>query len=186
MDQALFELINKTWSNNFFDILLPLVRNKFIWYPLYVLLIGLLFVKFSEKKATLAVLFLLSVVAFSDLSSSQLFKKSIQRLRPCQDDRMEQIVIQRVNCSYSFSFPSSHATNHFAIASFYSLLIGFGWRAFKIGLYCWAGIISYAQIYVGVHYPFDVFAGMLLGIVIARLCYRLVNRYLDEDPIVVG
>jgi len=33
----------------------------------------------------------------------------------------------------------------------------------------WAILIAYAQIYVGVHYPIDVFSGAILGILIAKV-----------------
>ena len=62
--------------------------------------------------------------------------------------------------------PSSHATNHFALATFWFLAIqklkGKKWY----WLWFWAALVAYAQIYVGKHYPFDVLAGTALGILI--------------------
>jgi undecaprenyl-diphosphatase len=65
-------------------------------------------------------------------------------------------------CGMNGSFTSSHATNHFAVAMFlYQTLKRFS--PFWAIAFVWAGLISYAQIYVGVHYPADILGGTLLG-----------------------
>ncbi len=58
-----------------------------------------------------------------------------------------------------FSFPSSHATAAFAMAA---LLSQYEPR-WRIGLYILATLISFSRIYLGVHYPFDVLAGAIIG-----------------------
>jgi undecaprenyl-diphosphatase len=42
--------------------------------------------------------------------------------------------------------------------------------------YCWAGIIIYAQVYVGVHYPLDVISGGILGTFIGGLTSLAFNK----------
>ena len=42
----------------------------------------------------------------------------------------------------------------------------------------WAFAISYAQVYVGVHYPLDIIAGGLLGTIISLIIYTLAKKYL--------
>ncbi len=78
----------------------------------------------------------------------------------------------------SSSFTSSHATNHFGIAAFlyYSLKDIFGkWpRIF----FLWAFLIGYAQVYVGVHYPGDIIAGALIGILLGYLWAKVFNKYI--------
>jgi membrane-associated phospholipid phosphatase len=60
----------------------------------------------------------------------------------------------------SMSFPSSHAANMGAMASYFSVKYPkTRWIVIPIAL-----IIAYSRIYVGVHYPTDVLAGLLLGI----------------------
>jgi undecaprenyl-diphosphatase len=73
------------------------------------------------------------------------------------------------------SFTSSHATNHFAIATFiYQTMkkISSWWGI----AFIWAGLISYAQVYVGVHYPFDVLGGALIGSLAGFVAARLFNH----------
>jgi len=42
--------------------------------------------------------------------------------------------------------------------------------------FIWAAIIAFSQVYVGVHYPFDVLAGSLLGIMAGTLTGKLFNN----------
>ena len=87
-------------------------------------------------------------------------------MRPCNDIIFQDTVELRVDCGGGYSFTSSHATNHFALAMFIIFTLGKKNRWIRWGLILWAGSIAYAQVYVGVHYPLDVFIGSLLGILI--------------------
>jgi membrane-associated phospholipid phosphatase len=82
---------------------------------------------------------------------------------------MAATIVRRVDCGPGFSFPSTHASDHFAIAVF--LIIVF-YRRHKwilpAGL-IWAAAISFAQVYVGVHYPIDVTAGAIYGSLVGLL-----------------
>lgn len=78
----------------------------------------------------------------------------------------------------SSSFISSHATTHFGIAMFiYATLRDFApyWMPL---FFAWAAIIAYAQVYVGVHFPIDIFCGALVGCLIGFLISRLFNKYI--------
>ena len=45
-----------------------------------------------------------------------------------------------------------------------------------MAFFLWAFLISYAQVYVGVHYPLDIIAGTGIGILIGYLSGRSFNR----------
>ncbi|RYY13175.1 MAG: phosphatase PAP2 family protein, partial [Chitinophagaceae bacterium] len=111
--------------------------------------------------------------AMGDMLASRLFKNVFARIRPCNDPSLFEEMIRRVPCGTGFSFPSAHATNHFAIAIFVILVFYKYWKpVLPIGL-LWAVSISFAQVYVGVHYPVDVTVGMLLGTSIGFGVHRL-------------
>ena len=100
----------------------------------------------------------------ADFTSSTIIKKSVERPRPCHTFSNPAEINLRVHCGGGYSFPSSHATNHFAIAFFLILLFKNIWkRSLKFTFFIWAFSISFAQIYVGVHYPIDILAGSILG-----------------------
>ncbi|MFZ1790805.1 MAG: phosphatase PAP2 family protein, partial [Saprospiraceae bacterium] len=112
----------------------------------------------------------------SDMVSSQLIKKTVKRLRPCRTELPLQVT-QRAYCGSGYSFTSSHATNHFAIAIFWFLVIGKDWKYIKVPILLWAVIVCIAQVYVGVHFPSDVFVGSIIGMTIGYLWAKLYERY---------
>jgi len=160
LDQHLFQLINSGCQNAFLDWLMPMWRNKLFWMPLYMFLVGFLLVNY-KLKGFLLILTVLAAVGISDFTSSQLIKKNVQRFRPCK--QAELVVQLHIPCGSGYSFPSSHATNHFAIAILLIGTLGCHFRWIKLPLFLWAASIALGQVYVGVHYPIDILAGALLG-----------------------
>jgi len=174
LDESIFLLINKTLQNDLFDIILPLVRNKFIWAPLYIFIITYICYNYSIDKASWYILFIISAVAITDVTSGNILKKNIGRERPCQVEDPPALYETRVRCGYSYSFPSAHAANHFGLAVILIALFPMS-RSLKYALYGWATLISLAQVYVGVHYPLDVLGGALIGIILVKLYLYLIN-----------
>jgi undecaprenyl-diphosphatase len=77
------------------------------------------------------------------------------------------------HCSGGFSFTSSHAANHFGLAMFIVMTLQPLLKNYRYLFLIWAAIISYAQVYVGVHFPLDVFAGAIIGIAVGYLNSKL-------------
>ncbi len=175
-DQYLFELINNGWQNTFFDWLMPHWREKTFWIPLYLFLLLFVLIKFKLKGLFFA-LGLALTVGVADTMSSKVIKENVKRLRPCNDLEFKNNVHLLVRCGGGYSFTSSHATNHFAIAAFISLTLGLLYPAIKLPFYLWAASIALGQVYVGVHYPLDIFFGAFLGVSIGYLVAKLYNRF---------
>ncbi|WP_158795959.1 phosphatase PAP2 family protein [Pedobacter sp. L105] len=177
-DVELFLKINRGMSNGFLDWLLPLMRNRFFWSPLYLFMI-IFFLREYKKKGWYIIGGILLTFALGDMVSSRLIKPFVARLRPCNDLSLQGI-IHRVPCGSGYSFPSAHATNHFGIAVFLILVFYPKWKPIlPIGL-TWAFIISFAQIYVGVHYPIDTLAGAALGTTMGILVSILYKKLQPE------
>lgn len=171
-DVDLFLSIHRGLSNSFFDWLLPLMRNRYFWAPLYLFII-IFCVKQYGKKGWYIIGMLLLTFALGDLLASRLLKNIVVRIRPCNEITLTNDIIHRVECGSGFSFPSAHATNHFAIAIFLICIFYDKWKPILPLALAWALIISFSQVYVGVHYPIDVFAGSILGTVIGLFTSKL-------------
>lgn len=165
-DQALFEKINGDWSNPFFDAVMPFLRTSLNWAPLYLFVLVLVLQNFRTK-GLWWILFFILTIALTDLSGTYIFKHNIERLRPCRDPEFASHVRMLLkNCAGGFSFISNHAANHFGMAAFFYVTFRpIAGRWARAGFF-WAAAIAYSQVYVGVHYPLDVLAGGILGIIL--------------------
>jgi len=76
--------------------------------------------------------------------------------------------------------PSTHATNHFGLATFWFMVIKHTLDQKWFWLWVWAFIVCYAQVYVGVHFPGDVFIGALLGTAIGLLTSNVFVRRMEQ------
>lgn len=173
-DITLFEWINNNLSSDLLDFILPWMREPLFWVPMYAFIIAFVFFNFGQK-AYWFVLFLALTVGSSDIISSRVIKKSIKRLRPCNTEYVQ--VIERVQCGSGYSFTSNHAANHFAVATFLVLTLGQKFRKIRPWLWVWASIIAFSQVYVGVHFPLDIFVGGILGILIGKFWSLLFDKY---------
>lgn len=174
-DQWLFIIINSSFTNPVFDSVMPFLRNSLNWAPLYLFLIVLATYNFKAK-GWWWVLFLLVTVSMTDMIGARVLKAGFERLRPCSDpDFWTHVRLLVDHCSGGYSFTSNHAANHFGVASFFYFTFRPVFRHAWIS-FAWAAAISYAQIYVGVHYPGDVLGGTLLGLAVGTFTARLFNK----------
>lgn len=171
-DEHLFQIINGHWHNDLLDYIMPLWRDKKFWIPAYLIGAGYLVWKY-KLRSIFFILSILLTVAVADTMSSKVIKKTVQRPRPCRNEVLAQDLQLLVPCGGGYSFTSSHATNHFALAVFLITLFGGMRRRWRYLLLFWAGSIAFGQVYVGVHYPFDVLAGAILGSVIGYAMAKL-------------
>ncbi len=176
LDYTLFSKVNGEWHTAFLDKFIPLVRESYLWIPFYFFLI--LFVTINYKiKGWLWVLFLIINVMLSDFVSSDLVKENFIRLRPCRDPSLTETIRFLVNyCPGSSSFTSSHATNHFAAAMFIFTTFKKEVSRYWAFLFLWAFLISYSQVYVGVHFPMDVICGAILGLILGYIPAKIFNN----------
>jgi membrane-associated phospholipid phosphatase len=175
-DRHLFRIINNQWSNPFFDWLMPWVRNSNMWYPLYLFLFLLVLVNF-RKTGWWWVILAIGTVILCDFLSSSIMKENIIRLRPCNEPAFASWIHVLVGYRpQSSSFTSSHAATHFGMATFCYLTLKARFKKWPVLFFLWAFIISFAQVYVGVHYPIDVICGALIGILIGYLSGKSFNK----------
>lgn len=181
-DYSLFTKMNGQWHTPFFDAFLPFIREPFIWLPFYFFLILFATINF-KMKGFYWVLFFIMNAMLSDFVSSTLIKENLMRLRPCRDPFLADHVRFLVSyCPGSSSFTSSHAVNHFAAAMFIFTTFRKAVSPKWAYIFLWAFAISYAQVYVGVHFPFDVFCGAIVGLILGYIPANIFNNKIGLLP----
>jgi undecaprenyl-diphosphatase len=160
IDEKLF-----IWLNSFHaDWLDPIVfqmTETITWIPFYAILIY--FIYRADHKGIWWVLAGAAItILLSDQVTSGFMKPFFERLRPCHEERLEGIIHNYGRCGGLFGFASSHAANTFAIATFLNVKLR-GKLPYLKWLFLWAFIVSYTRIYLGVHYPFDILSGAVVG-----------------------
>jgi membrane-associated phospholipid phosphatase len=161
-DYLLFKWIHITTQNKFFDFLMPFMRNQYFYAPVYIFLLILMYQQFG-KKGLRWCLYFFACFAFADFISASILKPMLHRVRPCNDALWFGQIRNLVPISRGFSFPSTHACNHFALSIFIIVTLSHVYKKIYIWALLWAFCVAYAQVYVGVHYPTDVLCGALLG-----------------------
>ncbi len=174
IDSAIFLFLNGLHIT-ITDFIMLWLSNKWIWIPLYIILIYVI-IKKEKLKALMTISFLILLVFVTDWISVHLFKELFQRLRPCHDPEiMDKIHLVADNCGGQFGFVSSHAANHFGLAVFLSKL--FKHKNFSKFIYIWAALIAYSRVYIGVHYPGDIIGGVILGIIMGFIIWKIYKYF---------
>ncbi len=171
-DVNLFLWFNQ-WHTPFFDTLFEWITYKFTWIPLYALLLYFLIKKYQRQSIWFIIGAVISII-LADQISVHGFKEVFLRYRPCHNENIKHLVhVINNHCGGKYGFVSSHAANTFAIATFMLKALNPTNKIWKYLLVFWAVTVSYSRIYVGVHYPADIVAGALLGIVCGWGAYYL-------------
>jgi undecaprenyl-diphosphatase len=176
-DHTIWLYMNVKWHNGFFDVVMPYLREQWFWAPLYLFLLIFMPAQFG-RRAFLWCLAFLICFAIGDQVSAHMIKPFMHRLRPCNDPNYQNLVHLLVPCGSGFSFPSSHATNHFAMGIFSAVTLQkYAKWIWPVAIF-WAASIAYAQVYVGVHFPVDIFGGALIGTAIGLVVGFVFNRFI--------
>lgn len=161
-DKQCFIFIQTHLTSPFADPVMLVIRNPLTWIPVYVFMLYWI-LKNDRKQAILFILLSAITVGITDYSASSWLKPIFGRLRPCYDPDTLPYLRNLLSCGGQFSFPSNHATNHFALAAFWFCAIrhikGQKWY----WLWVWAALVCAGQVYVGKHFPMDVGVGAVYG-----------------------
>jgi undecaprenyl-diphosphatase len=169
IDQQLFLYLNSAHTP-FWDGVMHFLSMTSVWIPLYLGILTYLGMTY-KRKFLIIIFFLIIAVALAD-QTALLIKNTVERLRPCHEPALQGLV-HTVNgeCGGMFGFVSSHAANSFNVALVSLLFIRKKW--YSVSILIWAAAIGYSRIYLGVHYPFDVICGAILGACIGSGVYRI-------------
>jgi undecaprenyl-diphosphatase len=155
----------------FWDEVMLAFSERFFWIPFYAALVLLIIYKFRKRSFLILIVITLMIIA-ADQFSSHLLKPLVGRLRPCYDESLMHLLHLIKDCGGRYGFISSHASNSFGAAMMVWLLFRKYFR-YSWLMFVWAAVVSYSRIYLGVHFPSDIIAGMFCGLIFGYISFRL-------------
>ncbi len=162
-DTTILNFIYENCRNGFLDVLMPVITRLGSEGAIWIVLAIALFINRKYRKVGFAIL---CSLALELLLCNIILKPLVARIRPCDVNMAVQLLINRPT---DFSFPSGHTAASFATVS---ALYFSRQRLWKPAL-ALAVLISFSRLYLYVHYPTDVLAGIMLGIIVGFMGCKL-------------
>lgn len=147
----------------FQDAFWMVFTGRFVWVPMYAAMLYALLRSLGWRRTLVSVVFLALVIIAADQLCGNLLRDTICRPRPSRPDSPVVALITTVGDYRAghYGFPSCHAANSFALAVFLSMLLKR--TRLTVFVFVWAALNSFSRMYLGVHYPSDIFVGTVLG-----------------------
>ena len=177
LDVQLLVFLNGLGSATY-DGLWLFITKQSNWTPFFLVLLYLVYKKIGIKSTLYLLLFVTLLLVVTD-QTTNLFKVTFQRLRPCNNPEINSI-IRLVKPSNSFSFFSGHAANSMATMTFLFVLLKKYYR-YTFILFLFPLIFAYSRIYLGLHYPLDILTGYFFGGTFGFVTYKLYQKYILKD-----
>lgn len=174
-DKELLIYLNNLGTENW-DTLWLGITHQFNWAPLFIFIIFLVIKNFGWKRGGVIIISMILLVAFSD-QFTNLIKNSVERLRPNNDPEIKHLLRIFIK-PQSFSFMSGHATTSTFFSVFTVLLLREKYKYIYFIL-LFPLVFAYSRVYLGVHFPLDISAGIIIGTLFANL-YFILYKKLDR------
>ena len=159
LDKQLLVYLNGLGSEPY-DSMWLFITKQLYWTPYFIFIFYLLYKKVGWKHLLLIAVSIAVMITFTD-QFTNLMKNSVQRLRPCNDLEIKDI-IRVVQSRSSFGYFSGHAANSMAATTFVFLIMRKYYR-YTLLMFLFPLIFAYSRIYLGLHFPGDILSGYLFG-----------------------
>jgi len=160
------------------NIVSPFFNNIMIWASILgeygAVWLSIAFALLLSPKTRTCGILIICAMAVCFITGELITKNLVCRVRPCFQDLTVNMLVERPD---SYSFPSGHSSSSFAAASVISYF------SKKIGaiVLLLAGVIAFSRMYLFVHFPSDVFTGILWGIIGALLTIFIYRKFFDPN-----
>lgn len=171
LDNYILVTINKYLKNKYLDRLMPLITSMGNLGAVWILIaVFLLLDKPFNKVGGIIILTLI----ISTLIGEGIIKHIVRRVRPCENHNKDRLLIKK---PISYSFPSGHTLSSFAVAEVLSVYF----VQYKLLFMTIAFLIALSRIYLYVHYPTDVLAGIIIGFMCSKIVFIIIEKgYIEK------
>lgn len=158
-------------SSLYFDGLVKTLTTATTWIPLY---IALFYLVMKNNNSVQKIFFVIFCAALCYLLAGAvddgIVKPLVARWRPTHDPVIGwQVDVVNGYRGGKYGFFSAHASNTFSLAVFFSLLVRS--RVLGATLVIWSFVNCWTRLYLAVHFPLDILAGLLWGATVGTLVY---------------
>jgi undecaprenyl-diphosphatase len=155
--------MHTTLMNKVMIVMTSLGNGGLIWLGIAILLL------ISREYRKVGLMMVLSLMLVTILGEG-IIKHLVRRTRPCVDMPTMKMLIKR---PISYSFPSGHTSASFAAVG----IITSNLKKYAPYAILLAVLIAFSRLYLFVHYPSDVIAGVILGLGCAKIVNSIAKKF---------
>ena len=181
IDGAVVRLINGG-NSAFLDSFMYRFSYKWTWVPFYVTLLAVIGRNFNWRQILIISLSIALVILLADQLCASYLRPAIGRFRPSHSSFADMLHYVNGYRGGNYGFPSCHAANSVALATFLCFIMRSGRLAALFSV--WILMMAYTRMYLGVHYPSDLLTGSFIGIMIGSSIGLVAQRYGGVRPAV--
>ncbi|WP_415522542.1 phosphatase PAP2 family protein [Clostridium sp.] len=174
LDNSILLYIENNMHGHIMDRTMVIITSLGNWEIIWIIISILLMI---NKKYRNIGFMTLGALLLSTMLGDGILKHIVQRARPSADIPAVNLLISK---PLSYSFPSGHAASSFAAAG----VLAKYFKNYTLEIFTLAFLIAFSRLYLYVHYPTDVLAGIILGLICSRIIIYMFNRVNQEDIII--
>ncbi len=153
LDFSVLNFINGNFKCRFLDIIMPVITllgDKGLFY-IFISLILLLIKRTRSTGVSLSLSLIIGLIV-----CNLIIKPSVHRIRPFVGNEITLLI----NAPTDYSFPSGHTTAAFEAAT----VMLYNNKKVGVAFLALAALIAFSRLYLYVHFPTDVLAGIVIGV----------------------
>ncbi|WP_315073549.1 phosphatase PAP2 family protein [uncultured Clostridium sp.] len=165
-DNYILFIIKKYMQNKYLDRLMPMVTSMGNLGAIWILIAVILML---DKSYRLIGNIVILTLIISTIVGEGIVKHIVRRIRPYNGKNNSNILISKPT---TYSFPSGHTLSSFAVAEMLSMYLNKYTTIFIVIAF----LIAVSRIYLYVHYPTDVIAGVIIGVLCSKMIFIILHE----------
>ena len=166
IDNSILLFIKNNMHGNIMDKAMVIITSLGNGGAIWIIIAALLMINKKYRKIGFMAL---CALILSTILGEGILKHVVQRIRPSADIPVINMLITK---PLSYSFPSGHTASSFAVAG----VMAKYFKKYAAGFLGLASLIAFSRLYLYVHYPTDVLAGIILGLICSGIIIYMFSK----------